>query len=219
MSPEQARGRPVDKRADIWAFGCVLYEMLTGRAPFDGETIADTMAAILERDPDWEALPASTPEPVDRLLRRCLAKDPTRRLRDIGEARVELEEALDQRAVAGAGVSQKRVWWRSRPALAAAAAALTVLAIANIDRVTGLPGTAGGVRIASLAVLPFTSVDAGPDMEYQSDGLTDRIINQLSQLPDLKVTSHRAVFLYKGRDVDLQEVGAIWASRRCSPAA
>ena len=110
--------------------------------------------------------------------------------------------------MAGAGLSQKRVWWRSRPAIAVAATAVIVLAIASIDRVTtGLPGTAGGARIGSLAVLPFTSVNAGADMEYQSDGLTDRIIDQLSQLPDLKVTSHRAVFLYKGRDVDAQEVG------------
>ena len=90
MSPEQARGQAVDKRTDIWAFGCVLYEMLTGRAAFARETVSDTIAAILEREPDWTALPPTTPPYVSRLLERCLEKDPTRRLRDIGDARVEL---------------------------------------------------------------------------------------------------------------------------------
>ena len=93
MSPEQARGRPVDKRTDIWAFGCVLYEMLTGRPAFAGETVSDTIAAILERDPDWDALPALTPVSIRRLLQRCLEKDPKRRVRDIGDARLEIEEA------------------------------------------------------------------------------------------------------------------------------
>ena len=93
MSPEQARGKSVDKRADIWAFGCVLYEMLTGLRPFDGETVSDTLAAVLARDADWSALPASTPAKVRELLQRCLEKDPKRRMRDIGDARIELEEA------------------------------------------------------------------------------------------------------------------------------
>jgi len=90
MSPEQARGKPVDKRADIWAFGVVLYEMLTGRQPFAGETVSDVLAAVLRAEPDWTALPADTPAPLRRLLRRCLDRDPKARLRDIGEARVAL---------------------------------------------------------------------------------------------------------------------------------
>ena len=76
MSPEQARAKSVDQRADIWAFGCVLYEMLTGRAAFAGATLTDTLAAILEREPNWAALPSSTPAALHRLLRRCLNKDP-----------------------------------------------------------------------------------------------------------------------------------------------
>ena len=88
MSPEQARGQSVDKRTDIWAFGCVLYEMLSGRRAFDGETVTDTLAAIIDREPDWTALPAAVPASVRHLLRRCLDKDPKRRLRDIGDARV-----------------------------------------------------------------------------------------------------------------------------------
>jgi Tol biopolymer transport system component len=94
MSPEQTRGKTVDKRTDIWAFGCVLYEMLTGRRAFAGETVSDTIVAILDREPDWSALPASTPPAVQRLMQRCLEKDPKRRLRDIGEARIELDDAV-----------------------------------------------------------------------------------------------------------------------------
>jgi hypothetical protein len=93
MSPEQARGKPVDKRTDIWAFGCVLFEMLIGRAAFAGKTVADTIAAILERPLDWSGLPASTPPNLRHLLAHCLEKDPKRRWRDIGDVRVELDDA------------------------------------------------------------------------------------------------------------------------------
>jgi serine/threonine protein kinase/Tol biopolymer transport system component len=92
MSPEQARGRPIDKRADIWAFGCVWFEMLTGRRAFDGETTTDVVARIVEREPDWTKLPASAPAALVRLIKHCIEKDPKKRLRDIGEAR----HALDQ---------------------------------------------------------------------------------------------------------------------------
>ena len=93
MSPEQARGFPVDRRSDIWAFGCVLYETLTGRVAFAGETVSDSIAKILERDPDWSALPAPTPPSIRRLLLRCLAKDPKKRLRDMGDVRIEIDDA------------------------------------------------------------------------------------------------------------------------------
>jgi serine/threonine-protein kinase len=94
MAPEQARGRPADRRADIWALGCVLYEMVTGRAAFSGEDVAETLAHILTKEPDWTALPASTPPPIRRLLRRCLDKDRRRRLADAADARLEMDEAL-----------------------------------------------------------------------------------------------------------------------------
>ena len=93
MSPEQARGKTVDKRADIWAFGCVLYEALTGRQAFGGETVSDSIAAILEREPAWDALPKAAPVSVRRLLRRCLEKDPTRRLRDVADVRFAIEDS------------------------------------------------------------------------------------------------------------------------------
>jgi Tol biopolymer transport system component len=99
MSPEQARGEPVDDRSDIWAFGCVLYEMLTGKRAFPGPTASDVVVAILDREPDWGALPHHTPPPVRSLLRRCLTKDPFRRLHSIADARIELEEALTAHSV------------------------------------------------------------------------------------------------------------------------
>ncbi len=94
MSPEQARGRAVDKRADIWAFGCAVYEMLTGQPAFDGETVSDTIAAILTREPSWNRLPEATPSGIRRLLRRSLEKDPRRRLHDIADARLDIDDAL-----------------------------------------------------------------------------------------------------------------------------
>jgi serine/threonine protein kinase len=93
MSPEQARGQAVDKRTDIWAFGCVLYEMLTGQGPFAGPTVTDTLAAILEREPNWDALPTLHPR-IHELLRRCLEKDPNKRRRDIGDVRMDIEHVL-----------------------------------------------------------------------------------------------------------------------------
>ncbi|MDH3687455.1 MAG: serine/threonine-protein kinase, partial [Myxococcales bacterium] len=108
MSPEQARGKPVDRRTDIWAFGCVLYECLTGKRAFDGESLTDTLVAIIEHEVDWSALPAETPPHVRRLLERCFDKDPRGRLRDIGEARVALErggESAPEPVAAAAGSS------------------------------------------------------------------------------------------------------------------
>jgi eukaryotic-like serine/threonine-protein kinase len=93
MSPEQARGRAVDKRSDIWSFGAVLYEMLTGRRAFDGEDVSDTLASILKQEPDWSALPPDTPVSLQRVLRRCLAKDPRQRLHDMADVRIELDDS------------------------------------------------------------------------------------------------------------------------------
>jgi len=105
MSPEQARGKRVDKRADIWAFGVVLYEMLTGKHVFEGETTSDTLAAVIKSEPNWEVLPANIPGSIRKLLRRCLEKDTKLRLRDIGEARIAIDEYLaDPASAANGGV-------------------------------------------------------------------------------------------------------------------
>ena len=117
MAPEQAKGRPADKRADIWALGCVLYEMVTGRRAFSGEDVAETLAHILTKEPDWTALPASTPAPIRRLLRRCLDKDRRRRLADAADARLEMDEALASSGDASAMSlpMQKAAWVRALP--------------------------------------------------------------------------------------------------------
>src|SRR5262245_49229695 len=94
MSPEQAKGRPADRRSDVWAFGCVLYEVLVGSRAFEGEDVSDTLANVLKAQPDWSALPATVPSSIRRLLRRSLEKDRKRRLSDMGDARLEIDEAL-----------------------------------------------------------------------------------------------------------------------------
>ena len=109
MSPEQAKGRDVDKRTDIWSFGCVLYEMLTGRSPFRGEDLADTLAFVLTQDVKWEDLPADAPETVRHLLKRCLERDPRQRLRDIGDARADIREALSVTETAMPGARTRTV--------------------------------------------------------------------------------------------------------------
>jgi eukaryotic-like serine/threonine-protein kinase len=127
MSPEQARGQSLDRRTDIWSFGCVLYEMLTGRAAFAGDTISDTLAAILEREPDHTLLPAETPAPIRRLLRRCLEKDRKRRLDSASDARLEIEDAIAFPAgetLAPVAMPSRRV----TPAAIAALAGFTVIA-------------------------------------------------------------------------------------------
>src|SRR5262245_14863663 len=98
MSPEQARGKPIDKRSDIWSFGCVLYEMLTGRTAFAGETVSDSIARVLEREPAIDALPANTPVQIRRVIGRALQKDPRHRLHDIGDARIEIDDAMAGRS-------------------------------------------------------------------------------------------------------------------------
>jgi hypothetical protein len=102
MSPEQVRGHILDKRTDVWSFGCVLYEMLAGKRAFSRETVSDTLAAILKEEPDWEALPTDTPPSARRLLQRCLSKDPRKRLHDIADARIEIGDALHEPATAAA---------------------------------------------------------------------------------------------------------------------
>jgi serine/threonine-protein kinase len=134
MSPEQVKGRPADKRSDVWAFGAVLYEMLTGERPFKGDDMADTLAAVLRQNVDMTALPASTPASVRRLIARCLDRDVKRRLRDIGEARIALEEtaAPGQEEDAAAAVARvpRPLWQRALPMVLAAVVAGTAVGAA-----------------------------------------------------------------------------------------
>ncbi len=139
MSPEQARGQPVDKRSDIWSFGCVLYEMLAGKRTFDGKTVSDTLASILKEEPDWAALPQTTSPLIQLLLRQCLEKEPDRRLHDIADARIGIVNTINDPdgglgLTAGSGEAAKPSWWQTIPTPVAAGlgvgiAAVTALAV------------------------------------------------------------------------------------------
>ena len=163
MSPEQARGKSVDKRSDIWAYGCVLFEMLTGRTAFQGETISDTIASILGGEPDWGALPETTPPRIRLLLHRCLEKDPSRRLRDIADARLELDEESDApRAAAVVPMVSRR---GERLAWASVVALVTVLAaaIAMWPRRLSPPAPEMRLEIATPPTMQPWSLAISPD--------------------------------------------------------
>jgi Tol biopolymer transport system component len=186
MSPEQARGRAVDKRTDIWAFGCVLYEMLTGRAAFAGDTTSDTIARVLDREPSMDALPTGLPNPIRRLVMRCLAKDPSERLRDIADARFEIADALSPtiRQDQSVAPDSRRGWlWLMVAAtVIAAAAGLSILgrgpseagaASRRMEFQVDLPPEAGNTGFG-LAVSPdgrrvaFAACCGGPQLWVHS---------------------------------------------------
>jgi len=164
MSPEQARGKAVDRRSDVWSFGCVLFECLAGRTAFAGATESDVIARIIEREPDWSSLPQTAPTRVREILRRCLRKDADERPRDIRDVRLEL--------------------------VAAAAGG----------------GKADPAHEQSIAVLPFEN-QSGADDEYFADGVTDEILNALSQVAGLRVAARASCFAFKGRREDLRAIG------------
>lgn len=186
MSPEQARGRAVDRRADIWAFGCVLYEMLTGKRTFDGETSSDILAAVIMKDPDWKVVPADTPAGIQKLLRRCLQKEPRRRLQAIGDARITIEETSGGEAEEGfapalePGVTahgESRMLRRGILAMAAAAAVAVALAAGHFLWRRPAPPTWTGIMLGgpSISISPRLSPDgrllaftaADPDGVFQ----------------------------------------------------
>jgi serine/threonine-protein kinase len=185
MAPEQARGAAIDRRADIWAFGVVLYEMLTGAAPFGGDTVSDILAGVLKSEVNFTALPARTPAPVRTLLRRCLERNPRNRLRDIGDARIVLEETL-----AGGGVSAVSAppaapqWKRLLPwgvAVVAIAAAAALLASRPAPPRTDVRGlTAFGVLVPQDSFLPRSD---RPILDLSADGRTLLFVVQGASRP------------------------------------
>jgi Tol biopolymer transport system component len=183
MSPEQARGKAVDKRTDIWAFGCVLYELLTGKQAFQGEDVTDILAAVVRAEPDWQVLPAATPLKVRDLLRRCLQKDKTLRLRDAGDACIEIQEAIaapkDSVLTRAAPASTNKLLW------ALAAGLVALLGVASW-------GWWHATRPIEQSLQPLVrlDVDLGPDVSLGSQAGADEIIS-----PD----GTRLVYVSQGR--------------------
>ncbi len=217
MSPEQARGEPVGPTSDIWAFGVLLYRMLAGRLPFAGPTAADAVAQVLQSTPDLSRLRPQVPEPMVRLVRRCLEKEPRKRIQHAGDLRVLIEEALhfDPASTADAGTSisgmpaASRRPWRAIAIVGAAAALAVGLAWHFSARThSAAPATAplAGTD-ASIAVLPFVNMSADPEQEYFSDGLSEELINQLAHIEGLRVTARTSAFSFKGKAQDLRKVG------------
>ncbi|MCL4819648.1 MAG: serine/threonine-protein kinase [Vicinamibacteria bacterium] len=178
MSPEQARGRAVDRRADIWAFGVVLFEMLSGQRLFAGETLSDTLAAVLTREIDWTALPANAPPVVERLLRRCLERDAKLRLRDVGEVRIELarrgsEGTLSSSGIGLAPAARGPRRWPAALALVAAAAVASAAATWLLLRRPAAPPSAGltafGVAVPEGR---FLARSQSPLLDLSADGRT-----------------------------------------------
>ena len=166
MSPEQARGRPVDKRTDIWAFGCVLYEMLTGRRAFAGDDVTEVLARVLEREVDLAAIPASVPPAIRRLLRRCLAKDRRQRLSDIGIARLEIDEALSGAPESAPAASTGSRWRFERAAWAAAVVAAALIAAGAMYYSRPVPAALSEVRFE----IPVTQMRFSTDIAVSPDG-------------------------------------------------
>ncbi len=157
MSPEQARGQPLDKRTDVWAFGCVLFEMLTGFSVFDRDTATDTIAAVVTAEPDWTSLPNDTPSSIRRLLTRCLQKDARRRLHDIADARIELEDAIAAPAELATPSQPRNPSRLSLPVISVAVALILIILIfAMRDKVaTSAPApSAPDTRVTRLTDLP-----------------------------------------------------------------
>jgi serine/threonine-protein kinase len=180
MAPEQARGKPIDKRADIWSFAAVLFEMITGRRAFDGDDVSITLASVMMKEPDWAALPSTTPMPLRRLLVRCLTKDPKARLRDIGEARLQIEELLSGTIAEDttSGASRRRSIW---PAVSLAGV-LLVVAMAAIAFIIWAPWRRPAtmpVRLeASIGADVNLFTDQGPAAILSSDGTTLAFVAQ-----------------------------------------
>ena len=192
MSPEQVRGQPSSSRSDIWSFACVLFELLSGRRPFGGETVSDTLARVLEREPDWKALPATTPRQIVGLLKHCLQKDPAQRPATLAAARRTI-----------ADVSRKG--WRPprRHVIATAAALLALLVTFAVYRTLDNRAPAS----TSLAILPFVNDSGDRELDYLGEGLSESLIIGLSRVPGLKVVSRDSAFFYAGKSADPREIG------------
>jgi TolB-like protein/Tfp pilus assembly protein PilF len=211
MSPEQARGEELDARTDLFSFGVVLYEMATGKLPFPGTTSAIIFGAILHKEPALpRALNFALPAELEQAINKALEKDRKLRYQSAADLRTDLARLKRDtdlgRSVAAAPAAEAppQPWWRRKAAIGIAGVVLMVfLTAAGLSyRVTRT-----GQTINSVAVLPFVNVSGDPNAEYLSDGITESLINSLSQLPNLKVMSRDSAFMYKGKQIDVRTVG------------
>jgi len=185
MSPEQARGKETDHRTDIWSFGCMMYQMLSGHLPFEGETATDTLARIIEREPDWQALPKNTPENVRNLLRRCLEKNLDQRLGDIAEAVIEITEILS--------APPRPLPVRLRN-MAITVGVTIIIILSAVGAWFAL-----GEKDIRLVVLPLETMESVKDEEF-TDGITSEITDHLAKIHGLSVISYRSARQYKQTD-------------------
>lgn len=208
LSPEQIRGERIDARSDIFSLGVVVYEIVTGHRPFAAEGRGAIISAILTKEPEpLSKYAEGIPPELDRIVYKCLEKDGERRYQSAEELGLDLRK-LQERLITGGREKygrqgQKRLKWI---AVLAIAVLLLAIAITAFDSLT-LWNAADRIEIDSIAILPFANAGADPKTDYLSDGITEALINSLSQLPNLKVIARNSIYGYKGRDVDVFDVG------------
>jgi TolB-like protein len=207
MSPEQVRGGATDQRSDLFSFGAVLYEMLTGNRAFAGDTAVETMNAILKSDPPEPSRSRTDVTPtLDRILRRCLEKNPSERFQSARDLGFALGEAMSvsTAAAASGGVGGSRLWVRFALGAGLVALLAGLIALGVRDR---LRSGARARPFRSLAVLPLTNLSHDPEQEYFADGMTEELITDLAQIRSLRVISRTSVMAYKGTKKTLPEIG------------
>ena len=203
MSPEQVAGETLDRRTDVWAIGCVLFEMITGRRPFEGDSIVETFDRIVAQEPDWTLLPESTPESVEVLLRQMLEKNPSRRIGDLGDARMLLERATQ--LMSGTYIARQAS--RGNRAAMGLGAALLVAVTALVGAEVGRSAPGSDVPgFDSVAVLPFENLTGEEGRDYFADGMTEELTTELGRIEALKVVSRSSVRAFDDRNVALPEM-------------
>jgi len=211
ISPEQVRGRSADARSDIFSFGCILYAAVTRRRPFDRESHFDILSAIVYEDPAplhqfWE----SAPWDIDRIVRRCLEKNPDERYQSARDLAIDLRDAvrhLDEERTTKRAVTPIRQWRKRTFIEIAVTVAILLAVLAGLLRSHPHPQPAAHRTIASLVILPFGNVSHDPDLDYLSDGVTDALLNDVSRIARLRVIARTTAFRYRNTTKELPAIG------------